>query len=384
MSLLAISCSSGSTSGPASPSAIAILSGSGQSAAVGHVLTTPFVVRVTTAAGDPATGVTVTWSASAGGGTILPATTTTGSDGTASATATVGTRAGAYAFQATANGLSGSPVNFAATGSPGPAAALAAVSGGGQSGAIGVPLANPLVVQVTDAYGNGVGGVTIAWAPVTGGGSIVVGSPTTAADGTASATGVLGGGGPTNVFRATTGAFAPIDFSANVSPALYYTEPAAGGKLRLVRNEASTATTLVLDLVAGAAMKGYSTGFNLPIDASKVSLATPSFVPGTALAAGAPPLAAGAVLKATGPLANVLVSALSQKAAGAGAVATDATISVGQVFYSLRLDLKPGATAGVVFDGSALPVKFSGGLRDKGGTDVASSADFRIGKLEVR
>src|SRR5262249_53553458 len=99
---------------------------------------------------------------------------------------------------------------------------------------------------------------------------------------------------------------------------------------------------------------------------------------------GSSPAAFKAALPAQGPLAGVLVSALSQKAAGTGAVATNASLAVGQVLYTLRLDAKAGGPAGVVFDGAAPGARFRATLRDRLGQEVVSQADFAIGKLEVK
>ena len=76
-----------------------------------------------------------------------------------------------------------------------------------------------------------------------------------------------------------------------------------GGKLRLVKNAASTPTLLVLDLVAEVALTGYSVGFNLPADSTRLKLAaTNGFTPGTALPAGTSPIAAAAMLPSAGPM----------------------------------------------------------------------------------
>src|SRR6185295_4778880 len=165
--------------------------------------------------------------------------------------------------------------------------------------------------------------------------------------------------------------------------ALTYTDPPAGGKIRLVRDAASTPTTVVLDLVAAVPLTGFEVGFNLPLDANRVQANPVLQTPGTALPAGLPPIAAKAVLPGTGPLANVLVSGQSQKAAGAGAAPASSSVPAGAVFYQLRLDMRPGALAGVVFDGAALGPLFMGQMRDRAGTDVAVSTDFRIGRLDV-
>jgi hypothetical protein len=175
-----------------------------------------------------------------------------------------------------------------------------------------------------------------------------------------------------NAFNITSGA-----------PGLSYTDPPAGGKIRLVRNAASTASTVVLDLVAAVPLTGFQVGFNLPLDTTRVQANATLQTPGTALPAGSAPIAAKAVLPATGPLASVLASGQSQKAAGAGAAPGNSAVPAGGVFYQLRLDLKAGAPVGVVFDGAALGALFAGNMRDRAGTDVAVSTDFRIGRLDV-
>jgi hypothetical protein len=163
---------------------------------------------------------------------------------------------------------------------------------------------------------------------------------------------------------------------------LTYTDP-TGGKLRLVKDSATAGNELVLDLVVGdAALTGYSVGFDLPVAPGTLLLA--GFTPGTALPAGAPPIAAMAALPDKGPLANELVTGQSQKASGDGAVATDASLAAGAVLYTLRLDAAPGAKATVVFDGTAAGFTLpSGGLRDRAGTTVVDAKDVAIGKLEL-
>src|SRR5262249_32735664 len=157
----------------------------------------------------------------------------------------------------------------------------------------------------------------------------------------------------------------PVVFTSMHGPfRLAYTDPPAGGKLRLVRNASSTAATVVLDFVVGAqGVTGDGTGFDLPLDVSKGQLGPPALAPGAALNPGSPP-AAKAVLPASGALKGALVAALSQKAAGGGAVATDTALVPGALLFTIRLDLAAGAAPGVVFDGTvasfALP---SGGLR---------------------
>lgn len=170
----------------------------------------------------------------------------------------------------------------------------------------------------------------------------------------------------------------------NEKPLLDYENPPAGGALRLVKSKTKpkTETEVVLDLVVGAApLTGYSVGFNLPVAHGTVRLT--SFVAGTALDPGTSPPAAQGIQPSRGPLADHVVTGLSQKASGPGAVATDATLPAGAVLYTIHLEAVGGGD-GVVVDGTAegflLP---SGGMRDRAGTTVVEAKDVAIGKLEV-
>lgn len=163
-----------------------------------------------------------------------------------------------------------------------------------------------------------------------------------------------------------------------------YTNP-HGGKLRLVTSKTPPAseTEIVLDLVVGdQPLTGYSVGFNLPLDHDLVRLT--SFDAGTALNPGASPAAAQARQPLDGPLANMLVTALSQKASGDGAVSTDTELPAKSVLYTIHLQMVASAPNGVVFDGTAADFHLpSGGMRDRSGTTVVEPTDVAIGKLAI-
>jgi len=166
----------------------------------------------------------------------------------------------------------------------------------------------------------------------------------------------------------------------SVAPArLVYTDPTSG-KIRLVRNAASTDTLLVLDLVTAQDVTGYGVGFNLPVNPLAVRLN--SLVPGTSLSAGSNPAAVKAALPGSGPMRGILTSVQSQKASGTGAVPTDTLVPAGSVLYTLRLDLT-AAVPGVVFDGATLSPAFNAAMRDKLGNDVVRRSEFGIGRLEI-
>jgi hypothetical protein len=138
-------------------------SGNNQSAPVTTPLPAPLVARVEDGYGNGLPGVTVTYSDTGAGGTFSTNPVTSDSRGLASVKYTTSTTAGALhgKVTATAAGLHG--VLFFETVTPGPASNIATVSGNGQSAPPNTQLAQPLVVKVTDQYGNAVSGISVTF-----------------------------------------------------------------------------------------------------------------------------------------------------------------------------------------------------------------------------
>jgi hypothetical protein len=199
---------------------ITLSSGNGQSAAAGATLAAPLVVTVEDADGQPISGFTVSFAVTAGGGNLSAASVRTNSLGQAQATLTLGDAPGQNLVEARGTGLAGSPVVFMATGLVRPASRLALTAGDGQVGAVGAALAAPFVVTARDAGDNPVAGVTVEFVVVAGGGSVVVPSAMTHADGHAQATLTLGTAAGTNTVEAR----AP---GLSGSPALFTAEAVA-------------------------------------------------------------------------------------------------------------------------------------------------------------
>src|SRR5439155_976136 len=88
-----------------SPASIAAVSGSGQTDTVKHALKAPLVVRIADKFDNPVPGASVSWTRTAGTGSLDSGASTTGADGQATVTASI------------ANGQS---AMFTATGQPGP------------------------------------------------------------------------------------------------------------------------------------------------------------------------------------------------------------------------------------------------------------------------
>jgi hypothetical protein len=93
---------------------------------------------------------------------------------------------------------------------------LVQISGNGQSAVAGRMLANPFVVEVTDAAGNPISGATVTFAVTAGGGTLSATSAVTGANGTASTLLTLGATAGTNTVTAASGSLSgsPITFTA--------------------------------------------------------------------------------------------------------------------------------------------------------------------------
>jgi len=144
------------------PTTIQMVSGNGQSAAVGAALTNPLVVRVTDASDNPVPGVPVAWSAE-GGGSVSADNTPTDAQGLAQVTRTLGLVPGQYTTRASVDGLQGSPVTFVSTATVGLPAQLAILTQPGSPVVSGSTFSPAPVIQVQDAQGNAVpvGGLPI-------------------------------------------------------------------------------------------------------------------------------------------------------------------------------------------------------------------------------
>lgn len=246
---------------------MALDGGNGQTDTVLTELSSPYTVLVRDQSSSPVAGVNVSWAATAGGGSVSAATSTTNASGIASITHTFGSTAGAQTVQASVTGLQGSPVSFSSTADPGNPVQLVKTAGdGGQAVVNGTVIHT---VAVRDAHGNGVAGVAIDWAAATGGGSIDPPNNTTAgASGTASATRTLSGtaGDHTSTATASGLSGSPATFTvtavtaaATASVSLMNTQfipdsvmIALNGTVDWTWNDGSIVHNVTFDNVAGA------------------------------------------------------------------------------------------------------------------------------------
>ncbi|HUR04604.1 MAG TPA: Ig-like domain-containing protein [Nonomuraea sp.] len=191
-----------------------LVSGDNQTAAVGSALPDSLVVRVTDALGNPVPGVEVQWTAG-GGGSISPASVLSGADGKAAAERVLGNASGTQSATATATGIP--PVAFTQTAEPANPTTLAQISGNGQTGAVGAPLADSLVVRLLDDNGNGIGGKAITWVVGSGGGSVSPSTVITNPNGSAATQWTLGPNAVSNLLNAVYSGVPSVPFTASAS-----------------------------------------------------------------------------------------------------------------------------------------------------------------------
>jgi 5-hydroxyisourate hydrolase-like protein (transthyretin family) len=183
--------------GQGEPAAVEIAGGNAQSGRVGMPLAAPVVALVTDAQERPVVGVPVAFAfTGATDASVAPDTATTNADGRASFQLAMGTHVGSATAEVRVTTAGGkrtlsAPVQFTAVSSD--ANELLLVAGDAQSAPAGAPLADPLVVQVTDAFANPIPGVPITWS-ADAGGSLSQTTTPTGEDGLASVELTLGPG----------------------------------------------------------------------------------------------------------------------------------------------------------------------------------------------
>jgi hypothetical protein len=181
------------------------IQGDEQTAQVGSTLTLGALVK--DSQGRPVQGATVDFALTEdrGGGHLDPASGTTGTDGTVSTTLTLGSQVGQTAGKASVavgNGAAPIEATFTANGTGTGATTLAIQSGNEQQAPVNSELSAPLVVKVTDNFGNPVAGITVQWS-AEGQGSVSDASTQTNDNGEASVTRTLGPNAGTQTTVAT-------------------------------------------------------------------------------------------------------------------------------------------------------------------------------------
>jgi len=341
--------------------AIAASAGDGQSATVGTAVATPPAVLVTDQFGNPVAGTAVTFAVTGGGGSVTAASAVSGADGIATVGSwTLGSTAGSNSLAATATGLTGSPVNFTATGTAAAASQASINAGNAQTAVAGQPVSTPPSVLVRDAFNNPVPGVSVTFVVATGGGSVAGGAATTSASGIASVTSwTLGTAAGANSLTATV---------AGVTGSLTFTATGvAGSPAAMIVQAGNGQSAAVGAAVAVPPSVRVNDANGNPVAGVAVTFAVSS---------GGGSLTGGSQTTGSGGLATVGSwtlgttagsNTLTASAAGLGSVVFTATGTAGAA-ASITVNAGDGQTAAA---GSAVAVAPSVRVNDANGNAVA-------------
>ena len=178
------------------PQRIRIVLRNDQQGLPGATLEKPFVVEVQDENGAAFEGVPVTFSVTAGDGTLSTTSTTTDANGRAESTLTLGPNPGTNTVTVSVTGTRAQQT-FNAEGIRIPLA-FWIISGFDQKGLIGEALPKPIVVEVRDKSGEPLPGAQVTFAVSSGGGTLSETSTTTDSDGRAESILTLGANPGTN------------------------------------------------------------------------------------------------------------------------------------------------------------------------------------------
>jgi hypothetical protein len=231
------------TGAPGTPTTLTALTAVSQVDTVASTVTAAPSVKLTDAKGNGNPGQTVTFTVTAGGGTVDNGTTsgssvtvTTDASGVATlASWTLGITAGTNNNTVKASATGVSDVTFTATAVAAPPATMTPTSTNPQNGAVNNAVGSVPAVHVIDAYNNPVPGVTITFAVTGGNGNTTAATPATDASGNAAVGSWTLGSSGLNTLQATaaTGTTTPITFTAYVPPVAGVDSSEAVGNFQL-------------------------------------------------------------------------------------------------------------------------------------------------------
>ena len=197
---------------PPHPAKLVKISGDNQQSTPSTALDHPLVIEVRDQHGKPLPNANVTFSVTAGGGTLASTTATTDANGHARNTLTLGSQLGTNTVTATVAGLDS--ITFTATTVEQVPHSLTKVSGDGQQGQAGEQLAKSFVVLVLDEDSAAMAGVSVTFTVTGGGGTMSSTTATTNSSGRAARTLTLGAEPGTNTVDVSVAGLDPVTFTA--------------------------------------------------------------------------------------------------------------------------------------------------------------------------
>jgi hypothetical protein len=243
------------------PAAVMMMSGDDQEAMVGTDMAEALKVMVLDAKGQPASGVTVTWTVSQGSASITPATSSTDGQGLAQVVIKVGSTAGTVRITATVGSLPA--VTFTLVALPRTPALINLMSGDNQTGTVNVALATPVVARVVDAAGAPYAGATVVFSPLNGGAATPA-TVTTNANGEASTSWRLGTAAGTQSMTASV---------ANVPTVTFHATATAGTATQLSIVSGNDQTNTVGQKVVSPVVMLVRDTWNNPVSGASVAFA---------------------------------------------------------------------------------------------------------------
>jgi adhesin/invasin len=220
-----LTVTSGSVSNPitatvsaGAPASVALVAGDNQTAPAGSAVGTAPSVRVSDAFGNLVAQAPVSFSVLSGGGQVTGGIRLTNAQGVATVGSWVlGPSAGTQTLtgRVETGGVANNPIIFTATATPPAGAQMVIVSGNNQTAPVGrlVPVAP--TVQVRNAGGTPVPGVSVTFTVASGGGAVVGSRQITDASGTATVGGWFLGSTPgANTLTASAQGTTPVTFTA--------------------------------------------------------------------------------------------------------------------------------------------------------------------------
>jgi hypothetical protein len=160
------------TATQAPAASVTVSGGNFQSVTPAAALPQPLAAKVVDRFGSPVSGATVQWSIASGSGTLGATSSTTNAAGVATVTYKVGTTVGVETVRASLAGVAAPAGEALFTLGVTAAQPKNIVGSGDQQHALaGSALANPLVVTVTDAFGNPAAGFQVKWSVANSGGA---------------------------------------------------------------------------------------------------------------------------------------------------------------------------------------------------------------------
>lgn len=204
---------SASGTAPLVATTVTAVSVTSQTAPASAAVSAPPSVIVRDQNNNPMQGVTVAFAATAGGGTVLPATVVTGANGIATASSwTLGAAPVQNTVTATVSGLPAVQFNATAILIP---VSIQATTTTSQQGIVNTTVTTQPAVIVRDQHNNPLQGAIVTFAVTAGGGTVVPTSEPTGADGIARVVDwTLGPASGTNTLTATVNGLAPVVFTA--------------------------------------------------------------------------------------------------------------------------------------------------------------------------